>query len=311
MDTRMSVNEQTRRSTVGMAVLLSIGVVVSSVMANKVAAAEEPLSLLDRRGKIELRHAHFVDVVQYYTKYFGIEIRFDAAAIEELGIDLDNKEKDLTTHRKAMIAQRESTENRLKRFGVRTSMYAELLKEIESMPYPGLELVADDISLHSALMHILRGFDPELSYRIVDNLVEITSLEVISENLETRIFKVEDLVRWEQPEPTGPFAPVPQETSPEFLYDYDPLIEILTTTVDSDSWEEAGGEGQISEGRHPLVISQTPRVLRCIEAMLAALRNAKTRSKRKPDDRQVQGGNGHLLQQSVPRSGSNRCVERC
>ena len=39
MDTRMSVNERTRRSTVGMAVLLSIGVVVSSVMANKVAAA--------------------------------------------------------------------------------------------------------------------------------------------------------------------------------------------------------------------------------------------------------------------------------
>ena len=280
MDTRMSVNERTRRSTVGMAVLLSIGVVVSSVMANKVAAAEEPLSLLDRRGKIELRHAHFEDVVQYYKKHFGIEIRFDAAAIEELGIDLDNnldnKEKDLTTHRKAMIAQRESTENRLKRFGVRTSMYAELLKEIESMPYPGLELVADDISLHSALMHILRDFDPELSYRIVDNLVEITSLEVISENLETRIFKVEDLVRWEQPEPTGPFAPVPRETSPEFLYDYDPLIEILTTTVDPDSWEEAGGEGQISEGRHPLVISQTPRVLRRIEAMLAALRNAKT-----------------------------------
>jgi hypothetical protein len=100
-----------------MAVLLSIGVVVSSVMANKVAAAEEPLSLLDRRGKIELRHAHFEDVMQYYTKHFGIEIRFDAAAIEELGIDLDNnldnKEKDLTTHRKAMIAQRESTENRL------------------------------------------------------------------------------------------------------------------------------------------------------------------------------------------------------
>ena len=278
MSTRTSTNERMRKAAIGMAILFLTGMLVSTAMAERATAAKEPLNLIDRRGKIELRHAHFEDVMQYYKEHFDIDVRLDVAALNELGIDLNDKKKVLKAHRKHMLDSANSLKEKLLKIGIRTAKYAELFQDIATTPYPGIELVVDDISLHSALTIILREIDPEVSYRIVDNVVEITSREVISENLETRIFLVEDLVRWERAEPTGPFAPVPLETPEANYYDYDPLIELLTTTVESDSWEEAGGTGRISEGHKTLVVSQTPRNLRRIEATIAVLRKAVARA---------------------------------
>lgn len=255
--------------------------------AAQFAAAAEPLSLLDRRGKIELRGAHIEDVVQYYKDHFNIQIRYDETALDEIGVSFSTKEEALKAHRKAMIARRDSLEERLKEIGIRTEKYAELFKEVEATPYPGIDLVVDDISLHSAIAHVLRDVNHELSYRVIDNVVELTTREVVSEYLKTQIFQVEDLVYWPTSEPTGPFAPIPQEeATPENNYDYDPLIDLLTTTLDPDSWEVAGGEGRIVEGHRTLVVTQTARRLKKIEATLAALRDVRAKAKQAPQDHQ-------------------------
>ncbi len=58
------------------------------------------------------------------------------------------------------------------------------------------------------------------------------------------------------------------------LADFDSLIELITTTINPDSWDEVGGPGAISEFRNTLslVVSQTQEVHDQITDLLAQLR---------------------------------------
>jgi len=259
----------------------AIGVVavafLLTVFGRPVTAAK-PLSPIDERGKFDLRHAHFEDVATYIQEKFNVPVRFDRAALDELGISLDKK-GDFKTYREGRLAARKSFEERLKAMDLQPAEYQELLDKIEQIPYPGIEFVADDISLHAALVQILREQNPDLSYRLHDGAIEITTQDVVQQNLETRIFKVEDLVTIPLLEVEGPFDPMPEKDRVTSIYDYDPLIEIITTTIDPDSWEEAGGSGRVAEGDRTLVVSHTPRHLRRVEQMIAALREIRARKK--------------------------------
>src|SRR6185369_15769207 len=56
--------------------------------------------------------------------------------------------------------------------------------------------------------------------------------------------------------------------------DFDSLIELITTTIDPDSWDDVGGPGSIAEfaTNLSLVISQTQEVHEKIDRLLAQLR---------------------------------------
>src|SRR4029078_6829366 len=58
------------------------------------------------------------------------------------------------------------------------------------------------------------------------------------------------------------------------IADFDSLIELITTTIDPDSWDDVGGPGSIAEfaTNLSLVISQTQEVHDKIDRLLAQLR---------------------------------------
>ncbi len=118
----------------------------------------------------------------------------------------------------------------------------------------------DGLSLRSILRLALRDLD--LNFTIRDKALLITSAEKAEYTLRTEVFDVLDLVR--------PHA----DATPD-EYDYDTIIDLITTTVEQDTWDEVGGPGSISAFRGSLVISQTQDVVDQISGLLAALRQAK------------------------------------
>ena len=87
--------------------------------------------------------------------------------------------------------------------------------------------------------------------------------------MEMRIYPVRDLVLWR--------VPVLEDGEPRFEADYDSLIEVITTSVEPESWTDVGGPGSIKEfeNSEALVVSQNRRVHREIEQLLTTLRKVK------------------------------------
>jgi hypothetical protein len=117
------------------------------------------------------------------------------------------------------------------------------------------------ISLRSALRLTLR--DLNLTYMIRDEVLLITSPEVADANLTKRVYDVADLVvynddkfgRWD---------------------DYEPLKDIITTTIEPATWDAIGGPGSINGASlgtaKVLVVSQTYEVHRQIADLLKQIR---------------------------------------
>lgn len=117
----------------------------------------------------------------------------------------------------------------------------------------GLEIVMDQL---------------ELTIVVRDELLVITTPEEADSQLTTRVYPVGDLVsihssrRW----------------SADPLYDdFDTLINLITSTLSPESWEDVGGAGAIEEfpGGRALVISATRDVHRQVHGLLGALRSAR------------------------------------
>jgi hypothetical protein len=68
-----------------------------------------------------------------------------------------------------------------------------------------------------------------------------------------------------------------QETKALVMADFDSLIEVITTTVRPQSWDEVGGPGSISEVRNAnsIAVLQTRDVHEQLLALLRAIRAAK------------------------------------
>lgn len=124
--------------------------------------------------------------------------------------------------------------------------------------------VAEDISLRSALRILLTKIDPELTFMIKNDLLTITTKEVESESLITRVFDVVYLT-----------ASCTRDDG-VLDSDVDPLIEFINGLIEPGSWEEAGGGGRISHlnvtGIRALTVSQTQDNLDRVERMLRVLR---------------------------------------
>jgi hypothetical protein len=124
----------------------------------------------------------------------------------------------------------------------------------------------DDVVLEEALDIALDQL--ELTIVVRDELLVITTPEEADSQLATRVYPVGDLVsihssrRW----------------SANPLYDdFDTLINLITSTLSPESWEDVGGAGAIEEfpGGRSLVISATREVHRQVHGLLGALRSAR------------------------------------
>lgn len=117
-----------------------------------------------------------------------------------------------------------------------------------------------DLPLRSALRVLLRQLG--LSAVPRDGALIITSQEEAETDQRTDVLDVVDLIR-----PTEAAAPED--------YDYDSLIDTLTTTVAPTSWSAVGGPGSIERFCGRLVIRQSAAVQSQIRQLLVAYRQAK------------------------------------
>lgn len=132
-----------------------------------------------------------------------------------------------------------------------------------------------DVTLRSALNRILRPLD--LTYVVSDQALYITTQDVAQDMLSTRVYPVADLVLMK-----------------DGRLDWVPLVRAISSSVEPDSWGDAGGPGSIVEFRGSLVISQTEPVHERIEELLLQLRapEAKQASDAVPDPIRVEESDG-------------------
>ena len=120
------------------------------------------------------------------------------------------------------------------------------------------------VSLRSALKLILRNMEPQLTYMIKDEMMLITTPDVASEELTSKVYPVGDLV-------------LPEGASEEGQADFDSLIDLITSTVKPTTWDTVGAPGSIMpfETNLSITVSQTEEVHEQIEETLAKLRKVK------------------------------------
>lgn len=111
------------------------------------------------------------------------------------------------------------------------------------------------MSYEAALRHILHRFD--LTTTIQHGVLMVTAWEEAETERTTRLYPVWDLAR---------------ATNDTDRADYDSLIDVVTSTILPDSWEDVGGPGSLAPHKGLLLISQTDEVQRDVEALLKALR---------------------------------------
>ncbi|MBI5758865.1 MAG: hypothetical protein HZA46_10145 [Planctomycetales bacterium] len=117
-----------------------------------------------------------------------------------------------------------------------------------------MTMSVSDITLRSALNLLLKPL--QLTYVIKAESIVITTATDATDHLETRIYDVEKLVRY------------PEETQPDFQS----LIDLITATVQPDSWDTAGGEASMPQLPPSfLVIRQTQAVHAVIDELLRDL----------------------------------------
>ena len=118
-----------------------------------------------------------------------------------------------------------------------------------------------DVKLRSALDLLLR--DLGLTMVVIDEVLFITTKSEAEAMLTTRVYPVADLL-----------APHDDGLLVTFRTNFGELIELITSTIVPESWDETGGPGTIKQhSKAPsLVVSQTYAVHHEIAALLASLR---------------------------------------
>ena len=150
-------------------------------------------------------------------------------------------------------------------FGVPIEMDLKRLEEAGVSQDAPINKRLESIPLAAILQHGLR--EVELTFTIRNHVILITTPEEVESELTTKVYPVRDLVAYH-------FSEAGKQ---EYVEDYDSLIELITTTIEPQSWDEVGGPGSISgfENASSLVISQTDEVHRAIEPLLVKLRQVK------------------------------------
>lgn len=109
------------------------------------------------------------------------------------------------------------------------------------------------VSLRSALKFMLGEID--MTYIIKNQVLLLTTLDAAQDMLSMRIYPVVDLV-----------------VLKSGRYSAHPLLQMITSVVEPDSWDDAGGPGSIFDFRGSLVVSQSEEVHEKIDELLRLLR---------------------------------------
>lgn len=124
-----------------------------------------------------------------------------------------------------------------------------------------------NLSLKSALRLMLN--DLNLSYMVRNECIVITTKEDAQspENMETRAYPVKDLLET--------FRLPAKDTA---SFDFDPLVELITSSIEPDSWQDVGGPGSISgsDAAGALLISTRRDLHDRVAGALTSLRRAKS-----------------------------------
>jgi hypothetical protein len=135
--------------------------------------------------------------------------------------------------------------------------------------------------------------DSNLAYWLEDGVVIVTTQDEANQYLETRFYRVNDLldltnepISIDKPitiasdsasEKNSIFASKPpaknlRDVKEDYTVNVDNLIEVITTTIRPQTWDTVGGAGSISEYRGVLIVSQTQDIHREIPKLLDKLR---------------------------------------
>ena len=148
-----------------------------------------------------------------------------------------------------------------KKFGINVLLDREALKEMDLGGDTLVNFSCRDLSVKSALRHMLRDFD--LTWIIHREVLMITNEEVAQENREIKVYDVADLVT------------IPRGKG-DYDFDFESLIDVIASTIEPESWVEMGGNGTIEpflqERLQVLVISQTDEVHEQVANLLTDLR---------------------------------------
>ena len=120
------------------------------------------------------------------------------------------------------------------------------------------------VSLRSALRLTLK--DLQLTYVFRDGAVVITTPEEAETRLVTKFYEVDKLARMR----AGTYDPLVVQVP----YDFDSIIDIITSSIAPDSWDDVGGPGSIDILGTKMVVSQSNEVHQQIGGMLKSLNTA-------------------------------------
>ncbi len=148
-------------------------------------------------------------------------------------------------------------------YQIEVQLDIQALEDLGLSPDDTVTVNIRNVSLRSALELMLKQHD--LAFLIVDDYLLITNEDECLSRLSVRVYPVGDLLQPEEGRPQSSAASV------------DDLIEVLITTVASDTWAENGGGAAEIRPLQPglLIISQTQAVHEEIAHLLSALRRAR------------------------------------
>ena len=169
------------------------------------------------------------------------ERRIIAALGEKGSIDFDDQPLD---HVVSVLAARH---------GIKIVLAQTTLADAAIPPDTPITKKLANVSLRTILREILA--DLKLTYVVRDDVIQITTPEDGESVLVNRLYDVHDLAA---------------DSGARTFTD---LIDLITTTIEPDSWDEVGGPGVIvSLGQRWLVVTQTQQIHEQIEPLLIQLR---------------------------------------
>jgi hypothetical protein len=191
------------------------------------------------------------------------ERRIEQALAEQLRSPLDFVETPLSTVL-TMIAEE---------FDIPIQFDEKALESVAQSPETEVSITISNVSLRSALEILLKGQE-NITYVIENEVLLITSEDEANTRLEVRVYRVDDLVRFDRGESQGQVDPDRVQA----------LRRIIVTNVEKDSWADSEhGEGEICVYTSDLfVVTQTRRVHEQIDDVLAKLRDAAGRLSENP-----------------------------
>jgi hypothetical protein len=131
----------------------------------------------------------------------------------------------------------------------------------------------------------------DCTYYLDNGVIIVTTKDEANSRLETQVYRIDDLIYSpsvaKNKDTSGLFTQKPNKVN------YDALIELISGTIQPQTWDQVGGPASISPYRGTLVISQTAEVHQEIQKLLRDLRqsiNLEIEDEVRPSARSGMGG---------------------